>query len=375
MKYPIHHKWAYRSIALIDGILKCCPIFLNKNKLRQPPKNILICQTAHLGDVILTTSLLAPLRSFFPQAKIGMLVGSWSQPLLKDQPDLQAIHLVDHWKINRSTHEKYRRYLNMRKTVLKELRACAYDLAIDCGLHFPNMAPLLWQAKIPTRVGFISAGFSPLLTHAIPWDFQENVSVVEAYVSLLESLSIPIDHSQFFPKIHIEKKKLSIQSYIVIHMGTGNAQKNWPEKHWKILSERLVAKGYYLKFTGIGKRENQAIERVTNGLSQTENLCDQLSWKGFTQTIQNAELLIAPDTSAGHVAAAAGTPSILLFTGINPDQQWRPFGNTTTCITHPVPCSPCFKGCHEMSCIRLLSVESVYEEVEKHFRRARPSEV
>lgn len=368
MKYPIHNKLAYFFIACTDWVLQKCVV--QKKVPISVPKRILICNTAHLGDVILTTALLPVLRKALPQAHLSMLVGSWSRPLVEKHPLLDCFHMIDHWKVSRFKEPlliKCIRYLKMRRKVRKEIRH--YDLAIDCGLHFPNMAPLLWSASIPIRIGFVSAGFSPLLTHALPWNPLQNRSVMEAFVSLLELLPIQIDHAILRPSIPITPP--NPQSYIVIHMGSGNPQKNWPEANWKELATRLAQEGRRLLFTGIGQEENQAIERVIAQVPQAENLCGKLSCQQFASTIQNATLLIATDSSAGHIASAVGTPAVLLYTGIHPRNVWSPFNNRQQILTHPMPCSPCLKGCKSMACIRAISVDAVYGAIRslapKHF--------
>lgn len=357
MKYPIHNKLAYFFIACTDWLLKRC--VAKKNSPISIPQRILICNTAHLGDVILTTTLLPVLRKVLPHAHISMLVGSWSQPLVENHPLLNDFHLIDHWKTSRRKElmiVKIARYLIMRRKVRKELRR--YEVAIDCGLHFPNMAPLLRSARVPTRIGFASAGFGPLLTHALPWNPLNNRSVVEAFVSMLELLPIQVDHKLLFPTIPVSLP--NPQTYIVIHMGSGNAYRNWPESNWKTLAHRLAQEGKHLLFTGIGEEENQAIECVIAHLPQAENLCGKLSWQQFTTTIQNAALLIATETSAGHIASAVCTPAVLLYTGIHPINLWKPHGNKQTILTKPMPCSPCLKGCKAMTCVRTLSVDTVY---------------
>lgn len=357
MKYPIYNRLARWALFTIDGILKACP---KRLYVAHHPQKILLCNTAHLGDVILTTSLLPVLKRNYPDAKIGVLVGSGSFPLLENHPLVDRVHLLDHWKINR-THtpllKKIRHYYTMRRQVVAELKEAKYDVALDCSFHFPNMAPVLWSAQIPMRIGFTSAGFGSLFTHSYPWNARENRSAVESYFSLLGALQIS-DRQGLKPNLpHTPTQK---ENYIVIHMGSGNAQKNWPLEKWKILAKRLVDEGERLYFTGMGEQENRDIEAVIQGLPRALNLCNQLSWGQFTHTIQKAALLIGVDTSAGHVAAAVDTPSVLIYPGIHPDKLWKPFSSTTLTITHATPCSPCFVGCSQMTCIREVTVEAIY---------------
>src|ERR1700757_1328965 len=68
----------------------------------EDPKRILVLNGAHIGDIVISTSILPILRSAYPNAQIGFVTGSWSQMVLKDHPDVYFIHCVDHWWINRN---------------------------------------------------------------------------------------------------------------------------------------------------------------------------------------------------------------------------------------------------------------------------------
>ncbi|MGI4787757.1 MAG: glycosyltransferase family 9 protein, partial [Janthinobacterium lividum] len=156
------------------------------------PHRILISNAAHLGDVIVATSLLPALRSAFPQVEFGFLIGSWSQPVLQDHPLVRNIHILDHWMQNRasvSKWEKWRIYRRTRAKALREIKAAQYDIAIDLYWNFPNTLPLLWQAGIPIRAAFGSAGFGPLATHCVELsDINQHIS--ERCRTLLRRLGV-----------------------------------------------------------------------------------------------------------------------------------------------------------------------------------------
>ncbi len=344
-KYPIYNPVAYACITCLDAILK---LILPQKKTTPPaPCKLLICNRAHLGDVILTTSLLPAIKQAYPNIKIGMAVGSWSLPVIQNHPLVDQVHVID----------------QTRRGALKEIIAFDYDTAIDCGFHYPNLALLLWQARIPIRIGFESAGLSPFLTHKFPWQARANASAVHAYFSLLADFP-EINSASLRPTLPLSPKK-EVDPYIVIHMGSRNAQKEWPLEKWIELTQRL--QGYHLYFTGKGKKEFAHIEAIRAHFPKVKNLCDTLSWPEFIGTIQNAKLLIGIDTSAGHVAAATQTPAVLLFTSIHPPNLWRPFYKEIHVITKSLPCHTCLKGCRSMSCIKEISVERVFEKVEKVF--------
>ena len=69
----------------------------------------------------------------------------------------------------------------------------------------------------------------------------------------------------------------------------------------------------------------------------------QLSLRETAALIESANLFIGPDSGPAHLAAAVGTPAVVLFSGTNRVRQWRPWGRNILTIKHQVPCSPCHR--------------------------------
>ena len=55
------------------------------------PSSIFVLRNNDLGDVLVTTPLLAGLRLAFPNAKVSIGVGKWARTLLEHNPDLDEI--------------------------------------------------------------------------------------------------------------------------------------------------------------------------------------------------------------------------------------------------------------------------------------------
>jgi ADP-heptose:LPS heptosyltransferase len=87
------------------------------------------------------------------------------------------------------------------------------------------------------------------------------------------------------------------------------------------------------------------------------NSVDRLSWNGLIALVRHAKSVFSIDTSICHVAAAAHTPLIAVYTGITGVGRWRPEGQAVTIWTNHVPCSPCGRqnGCKDMTCLKGIS--------------------
>ena len=306
----------------MDGLLRL--FFRGKSGAVERPKSVLVSNLAHLGDVILMTALLQVIRQTWPEVRIGVLVGSWARMVVEDHPCVDRVHLVDHWKLNRGSLSRWKKlyiYWQTKRQAVKEMRG--YDLAIDGYTYFPNAIPLFWAAGIPTRIGYVSGGFGPLLTHRLEWR-EENLHATGYGLALLEAAGIRNEVAEplLRPLLPSQPKKEEGNEYVVIHMGTGAPEKEWPLERWRELVQAL--EGRRLVFTGRGPREKEHIRQVMQGIKGAVNLCDMLAWKELLQMIQHAQLLIGVDSMAGHLAAVWEVPSILIYAGATHVCEWRP---------------------------------------------------
>jgi heptosyltransferase-2 len=85
---------------------------------------------------------------------------------------------------------------------------------------------------------------------------------------------------------------------------------------------------------------------VRLGLAPHPRVRDWTGLLSLTQTtalLERADLFLGADSGPAHLAASAGTPSIILFSGTNTLRQWRPWSRRALVIHQRVPCSPCHR--------------------------------
>jgi ADP-heptose:LPS heptosyltransferase len=390
-RYLVHNRLWNAHLRLTDRLLRA--VVRPERPDVRDPRRVLLAVGGHLGDAVIATSAITLLRRAIPAVEIGIVLGSWARTAVEGHPELRWIHSVDHWKINRSGASLPRRWLHDRKSrrrALREIRAVGYDVAVDLYMYYPNMAGLLWRAGIPVRIGYTSGGYGPLYTHPVDWSDGER-HTVEQQASLLRVLAPVLTDAVAAPyrvpevppaarnraEAILRDAGIASGTYLVVHMASGSALREWPREKWRQLSERLTANGQHLVFTGSGDAQWTAAEHVTRSLSHCTNLCGQLGWHEFVHVVKSAELVVCVETVAAHIAAAVGTPCVALWTGIARLSHWRPLDADTVVLSNPVPCAPCFRsrGCASMSCIRDLTVDTVLEAVRSRVDRLTPSAV
>ncbi|UUX96769.1 glycosyltransferase family 9 protein [Aquabacterium sp. J223] len=329
-----------------------------------PVRRVLVANGAHLGDVVLATAVLPLLKDALPGVQIGMLVGSWGSPVVEKHPLLDWVHRVDHWRISRAPHTrrvKLACWWRTRRQALREIRAVRYDVAIDLYFYLPNSIALLWQAGIPRRIGYTSAGLGPLLTQALDVQMQgSRRSMLEHHLTLLREIpgigaADRLPARPVLPRHLIDVASLVGEGpFVVLHAGSGSPRKDWPESSWLTLGRQFQAQGRRLVLTGAGPREREKVARLHAGLPQALDLCDRLPWAAFVEVLAKAELVVCSDSVAAHIAAAVDAPVVVTGHGMTNRFLWQPPSTRARVLVNQVPCAPCYRnqGCATMDCLR-----------------------
>ena len=117
-------------------------------------------------------------------------------------------------------------------------------------------------------------------------------------------------------------------------------------------------------FTG-GAAENGLVEQIQDAMGVPSfSLVGKLSVSELAALIVMAPLLVANNTGPVHIAAAVGTPVVVLYALTNP--QHTPWAVVHRVLNHDVSCKYCYKSiCPEdhHNCLTLVPPESIVEAV------------
>ncbi len=343
--------------------------------LSTPPRNIILANPAHIGDVVLASAIIPIIRSNFPDAKINLLVGTWSKKVAQSIPGVDGVLCYRHWKLNRSSMTRWKKllaYLNDCKNVVKELRVMNIDLAIDLYPYYPNSSILLFFGGVKARIGFNTGGLEFLYTSSIPFDINDK-HVVTSYLALLKEVGVNnLQETDLKPSLCLTRSNQIQKSLegpvVIIHPGSGDEKKLWPLDKWIGLIVELNNKYFGIKIiiTGSTHQEQLIAIKLLEYAKDGENLVGQLNWDEFCATVSQANLLIGVDSVAGHVASAYSVPVVIVAAGMSNLNHWKPIGKTVEVLTHALPCSPCYngRGCEDMKCIREVSVADVLHKIQ-----------
>jgi heptosyltransferase-2 len=162
---------------------------------------------------------------------------------------------------------------------------------------------------------------------------------------------------------------------LAVHLGAGAASKRWPPRSWKVLIDRFLDAGW--RVVVVGGVEDLPFSTV---LDSHERLRDWTATMTVTQTtalLERADLFIGADSGPAHLAASAGTLSVILFSGTNHHRQWRPWSRHSLIIRHRAPCQPCHQKVCPLAdhpCMSGLSPDRVFRGAMRWWSRTHQSE-
>jgi lipopolysaccharide heptosyltransferase II len=271
-----------------------------------------------------------------------------------------------------------------------ELRRRRFDGAVIFCVYSQSPLPaafLCHLADIPLRLAYCHENPYHLLSHWVP-DPEPGQLVrheVRRHLDLVASvgcfpaderiaLSIP-ESARTQVRILLHAAGLpAARPWIAIHPGSSAPSRRYPPEQFAAAADRLAAAtGYGILFTGAAGE--QPLIDMIRGLMRTpaHSLAGRLTLPELAALIDRTPLLITNNTGPAHIAAATGTPVVVLYALTNP--QHAPWKAASRVLSHDVPCRYCYKSvCPERhnNCLRLISPDDVVRAAYELLETARP---
>lgn len=329
-------------------------------------KNILIIKTSSLGDVIHALPSAVALRQLYPQAKISWLVNKPFADILRGNPVLDELIIIEQNKFTRgSLKERYEYF----KKVRADLRAREFDLVLDLqGLLKSSLLALMTGCK--NRYGYweLREG-SWLVSKAIKGSYAQE-HVIQRYLDVIRYFGSTVEQPEFvLPDLQQEQQKMSAMlqqvaitgKYIVIAPGTSWLSKEWPLEHYVVLIRKLLRKGYPVVLVG-GASDRAKTAFLTKQITNPRlvDFAGKTSLRELMALCQQASLYISGDTGPLHIAVATGVPVVAMYGPTKP-KRTGPYGVRSRVLTSKILCSPCRKReCSPLVCMGNILPEEVF---------------
>ena len=298
---------------------------------------LLVPQTSFLGDVVLTTPLLAALRDRLRPRHLAVLVRPEAAPLLEGHPAVDAVLVDDKRGADRG--------IAGLGAVAARLRRERFDLAVSPHRSL-RTALVLAAARIPRRVGFRDSRGAILYHVRVPRDRRRHD--VERNLQLLE----PFGGWSAEPELHLAVTAAAAAAaerilprgdgpLVGLAPGSVWATKRWMPDGFAAVAAALTADGARCVVLG-GPAERALAEEVAAGAGGRPTvLAGQTDMATLIAVIDRLDVLIANDSAPMHVACARRVPVVAIFGATTPAQGYGPWGGRATVIEVDLACRPC----------------------------------
>jgi heptosyltransferase-2 len=324
----------------------------------------LVIQTSFLGDVILTTPLIAELARRGP---VDVLATPQGATVLANNPHIRATIRYD----KRGT---YGSALGLWHTVKEVRGGRPYDVAyLAQGSFRSGLLAMLTGAK--ERIGFASSTGRVLYTKQVQYRPDHH------HAQRLWSLSMsdcadPPTYDQIRPRLYpgdadreavdrlLRKAGAVSQPIVAVAPGSAWGTKRWP--YYVELADRL-AEDFRIAIIGSSADAGIASEIAHELPAESViNGTGSLSLLASAELIGRAQAIVTNDSAPQHLASAMGTPTLSIFGPTVPDFGFGPLAERHIVAGHTgLSCRPCHRHGPQRCplghwrCMRELSAEYI----------------
>jgi ADP-heptose:LPS heptosyltransferase len=129
--------------------------------------------------------------------------------------------------------------------------------------------------------------------------------------------------------------------YACVHPGAQLPSRRWPVERFAAVADALARRGLRVVATGVASEAPLVASMAARMGTRPLDLAGRTTLGQFGALVQGAALVVANDTGISHVAAALGTPSVIVSCGADA-QRWAPLDRARhRVLAADAPCRPC----------------------------------
>jgi ADP-heptose:LPS heptosyltransferase len=294
---------------------------------RRTIEKILVVKLSALGDFVLALAAMKKIRQAHPKAHISLLTTPPFEGLAKASPYFNAV-------FTDGRPEGFPQWMALRK----RLRAAAYSRVYD--LQTSAHSNRIFQLLRPHPPAWSGVAFGCSLPHKNP--LRNQMHTLERQADQLMYAGIwpdaltapgtapPPDLSWVLATAPGERPPaggVKPKPYVMFVPG-GSAhrpEKRWPVEKYGELARILYARGLDVVIIG-GPQETALAQAMQRQVPRARDLTNRTDFARIAVLGAKAALAIGNDTGPLHLAAAAGAPTVVLFSGVSDPALSAPRG-------------------------------------------------
>lgn len=285
-----------------------------------------------IGDAIVATGLLKPLRAHWPDCEIGVLCGPSNAEIYRYHPAIKWLHVS-------TSRNVFSRIWASLKARLRH-----YDIVVHFGLDLANPSQQIVLKIVNAKQRFLFAEhpINPLPTDVIMDGALDGEHHSARHMRFLQTLNAAPDSYQY--DIRLKAQSFKVNPETVGQLIVINCQSSAANKSLSIAWLKEFVNAIYFQHIDVSVQILSASQDLEANLRKAfSTLSDRVFVTPFAPTIQSslaiiqkADLVITPDTYAVHAASAWNKPVIALYEpSVLSVDSWKPLSNAYVQIVAP----------------------------------------
>ncbi len=285
---------------------------------------ILVIKLGALGDFVLAMGPFKAIRTHHPDARVTLLTTAPYAGLGR------ACGYFDEVRVD--SRPKFRQ-VSAWLSLARGLRRGRFDRVYDLQTSDRTAAYFrMFAGRRPEWSGVVRGCSHP---HANPR--RNQMHTVERQAEQLAMAGIadtpPIDLS--WAEADLGRFALSGRYALLVPGGAAHRpDKRWPSERYAALAAWLAGDGVRPVLIGTAA-EHAALDEISAGAGAALNLCAQTELPGIVVLARGAAVAVGNDTGPMHLIAAAGCPSVVLYSHASDPARTAPRGPAVTILRRP----------------------------------------
>jgi ADP-heptose:LPS heptosyltransferase len=291
--------------------------------LATDPRNILAIHFGQLGDVILGLPALDALRGRFPSARITALTGTPADQIAR------LAGLADRVVgVNRHALKDAPKHVAVRDIVrlALALRRERFDAVVDFHAFYET-GLLARFSGAPLRVGPTRENRSLRFAYTVTAPPEDrSAHLVERYLAIATAAGAnartrepritpaPEDAAEAARRIDALVPAARAAPIVGLNPGAGYEARRWPGDRFAALGRALASDGARV-LVFAGPEERGLGERIATEIGTRAAGAEGLTLGELAAVMRLCALVVSNDTGPAHIAAACGTPTLVLMPG------------------------------------------------------------
>jgi lipopolysaccharide heptosyltransferase II len=344
-------------------------------------REILCVRLDALGDVLMTTPAIRALKVGSPDSRITLLASPAGAPAGRMMPFVDRVIPYEAPWMKATAR---RRSAASDRALVEELRQGRFDAAVIFTVHSQSPLPAAlatYLADIPLRLAHCRENPYELLSHWVPDPEADepNRHEVSRQLALVESVGYAPDGEHLSIRVPpgaarrirgmLATIDITGERWLVVHPGASAPSRRYPADSFAAAIRSLARdKGWRVVLTGSADEAPLTAEvaRLAGPGLDVVDLAGRLDVGQLAALLARAPVLVSNNTGVAHVAAAVGTPVVVLYALTNP--QHAPWGVPSRLLYNDVPCRWCRKSVCPFAhhaCLRGVEPERIVTAVDE----------